>query len=291
MNNDILFRNHRTFRFNETNIHLAQVIGGYLLNVNTHFSAALTQPFIQDGIESYGITRIEVNVKYVGFDKRQPKYISSCQKLVDLSCPSDDCQFSMQFPVSHLSLEEIENVRQDSPKFQIEITLEMLTDKRYLLKGTIDFEVPVDKWLNELDRIGFKHCKLFEIPSIEINGDPLTELNHAYKFYMQGHYDDAVAHCRTAVDSIANYPSLRKSLKRNLESNSIAKEYVQLIEAERKMLGAIIEATMKITSRTHHGLTIGHFEKHTAQEILTMTTVFVSRLSRAASSMSINDDS
>lgn len=142
----------------------------------------------------------------------------------------------------------------------------------------INFEIPQSLWITKLlPGLGWKPSRLIELPSAnelipEEYSQSLGELDKANEYYLKGDYDKVVAHCRSALDPIK---LSWKDLKPVFKSESENKWIDAINTGTSDWLDTMINTTYQLCSKTHHNRTIGHFDRHSSQVVLMITTAII----------------
>lgn len=154
--------------------------------------------------------------------------------------------------------------------------------------GDVPFAVPDTQWRETvLPMLGYGKVIAIELPAIPL--ESFLELDHSFKALMQaqklfqiGHYDDAVAKCRTALEQffesveVVNGDGEKKKipkLKKSWEARLGQSTYNWLNES----LGAIKDAANK----PHHSPN-DHFDRLGAQMLIMITTALISYAANAS---------
>lgn len=142
----------------------------------------------------------------------------------------------------------------------------------------IELEIPQSLWITKLlPGLGWKPSRLIELPSAielipEEYSQSLGELDKANEYYLRGDYDKVVAHCRSAIDPIK---ASWKDLKQVFKSESENKWIDAINTGTSDWLDTMINSTYQLCSKTHHNRSIGHFDRHSSQVILMITTAII----------------
>lgn len=142
----------------------------------------------------------------------------------------------------------------------------------------IFFEIPQSVWVNDLlPKLGHNSYKLIELPRHnnlipEEYTKSIVELDEATKYFNNGDYDKAVAHCRSALDPLK---SKLPSLKEFVTSKSEHEWANKVLDSTNQWLEQIIKNTASFTSKTHHAPSIGHFGRTDAEIVMMVTTAII----------------
>jgi len=145
--------------------------------------------------------------------------------------------------------------------------------------GQLQFEIEQSRWINSiLPQLGHHSYKLIELPltSAVIPEDynrSMAELEEARKYFINGDYDKAVSHCRSAIDPFKNIKA--GELREFIESKSELDWVNKVIDATGDWLDTILKATSSLTSKTHHIPSVGHFGRTDAEILMMVTTAIV----------------
>jgi hypothetical protein len=205
----------------------------------------------------------------------------------------------LEFPLDARRIEWIEQLRQGSLAGSVRISIATLVlgqarvtrdeppppvvfREAVATNGEVPFTVSDTQWREKvLPMLGYGKVIAIELPAIPI--ESIQELDHSFKALTQaqklfqiGHYDDAVAKCRTALEQffelveVANSDGSKKKipiLKKSWETRLGQATYVWLNES----LGAIKDAANK----PHHSPN-DHFDRLGAQMLIMITTALIS---------------
>jgi len=214
----------------------------------------------------------------------------------------------LEFPLDARRIEWIEQQRQGSllGSLRVSISALVLGQARntqvvqpplvvfrevVAIYGEIPFTVPDTQWREKvLPVLGYGKVIAIELPAVPI--ESFQELNHSFKAILQaqklfqiGHYDDAVAKCRTALDQFFESVEVDKGdgttkkipiLKKSWETRLGQATYNWLNES----LGAIKDAANK----PHHSPN-DHFDRLGAQMLIMVTTALISYAANASDVM------
>lgn len=210
----------------------------------------------------------------------------------------DEC-VNLEFPLDARRLEWIEQQRQGSLKGLVRVSVSSLvlgpprgTQDQYKSPvtfshavanlGEIDFTVPDTQWREHvLPGLGYGKVIAIELPAIAIASfqgldHSFKAMSQAQKLFQIGHYDDAVAKCRTALEQFFEYVDADRGdgttkkipiLKKSWETRLGQSAYNWLNES----LGAIKDAANK----SHHSPN-DHFDRLGAQMLIMVTTALIS---------------
>ncbi len=142
--------------------------------------------------------------------------------------------------LSKKSLEEVEKLRSGKNiNFRIDISGEYHDDYNQLcVSESIRYESSQDEWIKALKSMGFKGSIIFELPmDIDPTDDVKTALDvikKAEEHLYYGKYDDVVAKCRIALDSIISdwgeIGSVRSSVKTNRKGMTKQQRFFHVID-------------------------------------------------------------
>lgn len=202
-----------------------------------------------------------------------------------------------EFPLDARRLEWIEQQRQGSMQASVRVKISCLTlgkergasDKPMppvtfrdsaTINGDVPFTVPDTQWREKvLPGMGYGKVIAIELPAVPI--ETIQHLSHSFKALEQaqkqfqlGHYDDAAAKCRIALEQFfepadkgdgsgKTIPKLKKSWEKSLGEST----YRWLDES----LGVIKSASNK----PHHSPN-NHFDRLGAQVLVMVTTALIS---------------
>jgi hypothetical protein len=151
----------------------------------------------------------------------------------------------------------------------------------------ISFTIPHSHWVdNVLPNLGYGKVKLIEVPVPEktipgIFQKALEELQQSQRYFMEGDYDEVVAHCRSAVQLIpevlpVDFPDKEKPTF-NDKVDGFLKEYLSIIlaDSKKKALANIIKAIWRVSSIPHHPSPPGYFNRADAEVIYHITTALL----------------
>ncbi|HAP41320.1 MAG TPA: hypothetical protein DCQ94_16420 [Nitrospira sp.] len=207
--------------------------------------------------------------------------------------------FSLDFPINMALFGQIENIRAGTD-LVLKLTPE-ISAFRYAyapvanagfdaplggllaletLRTSMAIEVKVFKshWIEHvLPAFGFGSVTVVEFPAVPVEAcaafaDSLTALKHAQRFHAEGHYNQAVAQCRLALEPIleANDEGKGKRLKKSWEIRLGASTYAWLKTA--------VHAVNDRTNKPHHSNQ--RFDQLESQMLLAVTTAFVAYIAR-----------
>jgi len=211
----------------------------------------------------------------------------------------------LEFPLDARRIEWIEQQRQGSLLGSVRISIATLVLGQVRVKrddppppvvfrdavatyGELSFTVPDTQWREKvLPMLGYGKVIAIELPAIPI--ESFQELEHSFKALAQaqklfqiGHYDDAVAKCRTALEQffetvqVVNGDGSKKKipiLKKSWETRLGQSTYNWLNES----LGAIKDAANK----PHHSPN-DHFDRSGAQMLIMVTAALISYAANAS---------
>ncbi|MFC1716116.1 hypothetical protein ACFL6S_20765 [Candidatus Poribacteria bacterium] len=150
---------------------------------------------------------------------------SFSQPVVEYSWPRvRSCRIMIEIPLDFYRLKRIEERRQDNIRFKLSgralvaehpssVPNEQQERRRDVEGFTtaqfeIYFDIPQSRWIGEiLPALGYGRFELIEVPIPEeivpeTFHKALQELRKSQRYFIQGDYDKAVAHCRNVVDLI-----------------------------------------------------------------------------------------
>lgn len=148
--------------------------------------------------------------------------------------------------------------------------------------GDVPFTVPDTQWRETvLPALGYGTVIAIELPAVPIESfqkldSSFKAMSQAQKLFQIGHYDDAVAKCRTALEHFFEFVEVEKGdgskkkipiLKKSWETRLGQATYNWLNES----LGAIKDAANK----PHHSPN-DHFDRLGAQMLIMVTTALIS---------------
>src|SRR5436190_6637872 len=126
-----------------------------------------------------------------------------------------------QFTIVHETMNKIENQRKGDLLFSLSVVLHAAVYEEIVFtnnqsksfisdfdkgSGHIDFQIQQSYWVNKvLPQTGYDSFRLIELPSTSLiipleYKKSLNELDEAKKYFLNGDYDKAVGHCRSALD-------------------------------------------------------------------------------------------
>lgn len=202
----------------------------------------------------------------------------------------------IEFVLSAYKILKIEERRVDNLKASLDLTFRALNFEAIALPVgnskkelnvltdltsaycNINFEIPQSLWITKLlPGFGWKASSLIELPTTnelipEEYSLSLGELGKANEYYSKGDYDKVVAHCRSALDPIK---SSWKKLKPIFKSESENEWIDAMNNGTSAWLDTMINKTYQLCSKTHHNRTVGHFDRHSSQVVLMMTTAII----------------
>lgn len=201
----------------------------------------------------------------------------------------------LRIPVSAWQLDEIEKLRMDSVKFELNLNLgvhpncsdesgtaNVTFSRACALQARLEVDVTRDQWLkNVLAPLGYNAVRVIEIPydpSIEspLFKSSVSALDEAERFFRLGEYQDVFARCRVALDphfvQDANGPDKRTKI-------IDTKWKFTLGEATYSWLNTVLSDVRRATHESHHKTEL-LYSRLDAQMILTVTALLLSFLSR-----------
>ncbi len=216
----------------------------------------------------------------------------------------NDENVHLEFPLDARRIEWIEQLRQGSLAGSVRVSITTLVLGQTRVKrddppppvvfreavatyGEVPFTVPDTQWREKvLPMLGYGKVIAIELPAIPI--ESFQQLDHSFKALTQaqklfqiGHYDDAVAKCRTALEQffesveVVNGDGEKKKipiLKKSWETRLGQATYNWLNES----LGGIKDAANK----PHHSPN-DHFDRLGAQMLMMITTALISYAANA----------
>jgi hypothetical protein len=211
----------------------------------------------------------------------------------------NDENVNLEFPLDVRRIEWIEQQRQGSFQGSVHISMSSLVlgqargkqDQQkppvafrdaVAIQGDIPFTVPDTQWRESiLPGLGYGKVIAIELPAIPI--ESFQRLDHSFKAMSQaqklfqiGHYDDAVAKCRTALEQFFENVDADKGdgttkkipiLKKSWEAKLGLATYNWLNES----LGVI----KAVSNQTHHTPN-NHFDRLGAQMLIQITAALIS---------------
>jgi len=215
---------------------------------------------------------------------------------------------SLEFPLDARRIEWIEQQRQGSMLGSVRVSIASLVlgqpsktqDEQgpqvffrdaAAAQGVVSFTVPDTQWREQvLPALGYGNVIAIELPAVPIEsfqklGHSFKAISQAQKLFQIGHYDDAVAKCRTALDQFFESVEVDKGdgttkkipiLKKSWETRLGQATYNWLNES----LGTIKDAANK----PHHSPN-DHFDRLGAQMLIMVTTALISYAANASDVM------
>ena len=210
--------------------------------------------------------------------------------------PVSSRQITVEIPLDSYRLEKIEERRRDDIQFRLSGSAliaehpsvtkagsnekqEHRRDVESFTKGRfeITFSIPLSHWVDKvLPGLGYGKVKLIEIPTLEkIEPDTFKnaqeELVQAQNYFIQGDYDKAVGHCRSALEPLKKLLPEMKPLLTNSKNEWIN----EVGQATYEWIDKTWKKTRDISSKSHHLPSIGHFSRFEAHTILMVTTALL----------------
>ena len=211
----------------------------------------------------------------------------------------------LEFPLDARRIEWIEQLRQGSLAGSVRISIATLVlgQERVVREeplppvvfreavatyGEVPFTIPDTQWREKvLPMLGYGKVIAIELPAIPLESfqeldNSFKALTQAQKLFQIGHYDDAVAKCRTALEQffepveVVNDDGSKKKipmLKKSWETRLGQSTYNWLNES----LGGIKDAANK----PHHSPNV-HFDHLGAQMLMMITAALISYAANAS---------
>jgi len=207
----------------------------------------------------------------------------------------------LEFPLASQVLERIEETRQGDLRFRCDFQLEVTTFGTLRFGGNPDkalpslpdihalttdcvIEVPQSVWIEKvLPGLGYGKVYWIELPAISL--EACAELDHSFKALQQaerrfkfGDYDEAVAHCRKALEPI------RRELQKlkTKSGDALAPDYAEKIgNSTVTWLTEVLGKTYGVANTPAHSPQTGHFNRLDAQMLLTITASVIAFLARS----------
>jgi hypothetical protein len=202
-----------------------------------------------------------------------------------------ESQFRFSFPYD--TLNRIEKERVGDMKFNLAISAQaaiyeeiIFTNKQSKIfvaeidkgHGYVDFQIPQSMWVKSiLSQTGHKSFRLVELPlrsSIipEEYSTSLKELDEAERFFLIGEFDQAVAHCRSALDP---FKPKKEEIRKYVKSKHEFVWYNKMLEFSDEWLVKVVRATASFTSKPHHPPSMNNFGRGNAEIIMMITTSII----------------
>jgi hypothetical protein len=152
--------------------------------------------------------------------------------------------------------------------------------KAEALQRVIDCRISQSDWIAALDHSGYGRTLLFEVPlpasSLANAPSPAKYLQRAKAHLVKGHYDEVVATCRLALESLSDgsdAADAQAQAMREFKGNPKA-----LSLAQRELV--LRQVAMNYTHLAHHhesDMELGRYDRSTATMVLGVTAALVSR--------------
>ena len=150
----------------------------------------------------------------------------------------------------------------------------------------VNFQIPQSYWINKvLPQIGHDSLRLIELPSLsriipEEYSRSVKELDEAKRYFLHGDYDKAVGHCRSALDP---FKAKRDEVKTFIKSKSELAWINEVLDATDEWLNKLIKSTSRLTSKSHHIPSTGHFDRSDAEIIMMITVALIAYIGKLES--------
>ncbi len=151
-------------------------------------------------------------------------------------------------------------------------------------RSVVPLHVNQKTWIDVLKQMGYGQFVLFEIPipspeaSKEL-GQALTSLENAREHFWRGHYDEAIANCRKALEELTNGLGDQAELKKSKDSYCGTRELREDTPIESRFL-FIREAVRNITHLAVHAGQSANgaaFDRKDATFVISATAIILSR--------------
>jgi len=212
-------------------------------------------------------------------------------------------RITMEIPLDFYRLKRIEERRQDDIRFQLlgfalvaehpSSSPNEQQEHRRDVEGfaaaqfEIYFDIPQSHWVGEiLPGLGYGRFELIEVPIPEgivpeIFHKALQELKEAQRYFIQGDYDKAVAHCRNVVDLIPRtyLPNDKRPFGPKIQE--FLGQYLPFISgSKRKFLETMVNSVWGTCSDAVHPQTdsvspSNYFNRADAEAIRLVTTALI----------------
>lgn len=260
--------------FKISSVHGAPAIGAYLLK----FSLAYEMPQHEDEVAYFRNTFANVHVGSKGmFLGRATPEMPITYK------PNKHPQkggILYELLVSKISMDEIEKIRVGGDlDFKLDIAGEYYDGYNQLCdRVSVTYKENPKNWIEVLKRMGYKGGIVFELPmAIEPNTDVKTALSaieKAKEHLYYGNYDDVIAKCRIALESITtswgNISSVRKVAMDKTSRKSMSKE--------QRFFNAI-DQIVHFANLAHHPNTENEYVSFTRSEAVFILGATISAIS------------
>ena len=271
---------------------------------NERSSAILIIPF---RIEFIGFGRRAKSFKAeVLFSKAELRAINSSIKCSEsimlanhqLSANQLSYESQFDFTINYETIAKIEKERKGDLTFSVAVAIEAAVYDEIIFEGNlnkqfvsefskgsgyIDFLVPQSSWVNTLlPQMGHDSFRLFELPKNshiipEAYSKSLNELEEAKRYFLNGDYDKAVGHCRSALDP---FKAKKDELKTFIKSKSELSWINEVLVATDEWLLKLVKSTSHFTSKAHHIPSVGHFGRSEAEIIMMITTALIAYIAK-----------
>lgn len=204
-------------------------------------------------------------------------------------------------PLDHYKVKYLEDKRESDWRFRLNFMVLIIKHplNPYAQKGkdkkvqelltssfALTLDIPQSYWIkNVLPGLGYGKIKLIEIPIPEkiipnTFQKALKELEASQEYFVEGDYNKAVGHCRSAIQLIPETLTVDLSSIAKPSFNDRVKKFLSqhlstvLTDSKRKYLETIINATWKLSSITHHPSNAVFFRSD-AQAVMLVTTALL----------------
>lgn len=152
--------------------------------------------------------------------------------------------------------------------------------KAEALQTVIDCRISQSDWLAALDQSGYGRALLFEVPlpasSAATAPSPAKYLQRAKAHLRKGHYDEVVATCRLALESLSDGSDATDAQARAMRE---FKGNPKALSLEQREL-VLRQVAMNYTHLAHHhesDMELGRYDRSTATMVLGVTAALASR--------------